>query len=363
MLIVKTILLCITVYIICFAAGSLFEGKTVKESLGMKLCLGLMLSWGILYVIAVPIMILQALSWGTENAYAKMAVFGSNSVVLLYSIALVVITAAGLIKCAVSLKKRDKLAAPISVLGKAEMIYLSIFLALVLFQLYKAVFFAYADGDDAYYVAVSELMGNGENSLYIKNPYTGGPTSLQLRYAMAPFPLWVGYFARIFGIKATVVSHVCMPIILIPVTYIIYNMIGEKLFEANKEKKYIFLCLLAVFILFAHYSYNSAEVFLLTRTRQGKAALANIVIPLMFCFFQNLASKDEFKVNISDYIKIELVAIATMLTSVFGNILVLIMLFGLFIYSFIRRAKWKDRILVATMAIPSLVVVGVYFLM
>ena len=114
--------------------------------------------------------------------------------------------------------------------------------------------------------------------------------------------------------------------------------------------------------MFSHYSYNSAEVFLLTRCRQGKEALANIIIPLLFYEMLCLAREDEWKITAKNYILIIFICIAGALTSVFGNVLMLIMLFGNFIYALHRRAGLREIIKAAVLAGPPLLVLGLYML-
>lgn len=361
MLIAKAALLCITVYLVCFFAGNLVQ-KRENSSVGIRLCTGLMLMWALFYVCAVPIILLQPNTWGFTTNLEASALWGSNTLVKLYTVLLGAVAVAGAVRFVLELRKKEKSEEERKLLKRTEIIYLGVFLALVLFQLIKAVFYAYADGDDAYYLAVAQIMGNGENSMYTKDAYTGNPTETQIRYALAPLPIWIGYWARMFKLNAAIVNHICMQVILIPFTYIIYNLIGEKLFGDNKEKKYMFLCMVAVFVIFAHYSYYSSEVFLLTRTRQGKAALGNIIVPLLFYVFMDISSEEEFSISVKNYVRILLIAVAAMITSMFGNILVLVMLFGLFIYSFIRHSKFIYSALIALAAFPSLAALAVYFL-
>ena len=81
------------------------------------------------------------------------------------------------------------------------------FLALLAFQLVQAVRMAYADGDDAYYVAISAITQDAEN-MYVKLPYTGGETGLDARHGLAPFPIWISFLARMAGTPA---GYPCAP--------------------------------------------------------------------------------------------------------------------------------------------------------
>ena len=90
------------------------------------------------------------------------------------------------------------------------------------------------DGDDAYYV-VQSVITDETDTLYRILPYTGFSTSLDMRHAMAVFPIWIAYLARMTGIHATIVSHSILPLVLIPLTYLIYYEIGKVLFKEKED--------------------------------------------------------------------------------------------------------------------------------
>jgi len=72
-----------------------------------------------------------------------------------------------------------------------------------------------------------------------------------------------------------------LPLVLIVMTYGIYYLIGRALLKKNTIYLPVFMICIALVILFGGYSTYSAENFLLVRTAQGKAVIANIVIPFM----------------------------------------------------------------------------------
>ena len=152
---------------------------------------------------------------------------------------------------------------------------------LIFFQIFMAVTHASFDGDDAYYV-VQSVITDETNTLYRILPYTGLGTSMDMRHSMAVFPLWIAYVARMSGIHATIVSHTILPVVLIPLTYMIYYEIGKKLFKEKAEQLpayMIFVCMLQIF---GNVSIYSNATFFLMRTWQGKSMLANVVIPGIF---------------------------------------------------------------------------------
>ncbi len=217
----------------------------------------------------------------------------------------------------VSLAKqvRERIAAQGKRMSWAERIEWLLFFGLLGFQLYKAAAYASFDGDDAYYV-VESLIAQQADVMYRILPYTGRPTDLDIRHALAVFPMWVAFIAKRSGIHATIVSHTIMPFVLIPLSYLVYYEIGRRLFRFNphsgdkektaleqmkkeragrrqmeddtflhRENLPIFMILMAVFQIFGNVSIYTNETFFLTRTWQGKAVAGSLVIPALFWMF------------------------------------------------------------------------------
>lgn len=162
-----------------------------------------------------------------------------------------------------------------------EAVLWSFFAALLLFQLVQAVRMTYADGDDAYYVALSTITSNA-HTMYQKLPYTGGATELDIRHGLAPFPMWIAHLVLASGAAASTTAHIAVPLMLIAMTYGIFYLLGEKLFRNRRKYLPLFLVFLELLILFGDYSIYTAENFMIARSRQGKAALGNIIVPMLF---------------------------------------------------------------------------------
>ncbi len=180
----------------------------------------------------------------------------------------------------------------------AERIEWLLFLLLLGFQLYKAVAYASFDGDDAYYVAAS-LIAQQADTMYTILPLTGRHTGLDIRHALAVFPMWVAFVAQKSHIHATILSHTIIPLVLIPLTYLVYYEIGRILFgrpdrpaksERSGENLPLFMILMAVFQIFGNVSIYTNETFFLTRTWQGKAVAGSLVIPALLWLFLLLYS-------------------------------------------------------------------------
>lgn len=246
-------------------------------------------------------------------------------------------------------------------LSKNEIIYLGLFVAVVLFQIYKALFYAYEDGDDAYYIAIAEEASKSLR-MYRVDAYLGHEILVNYRYALALFPMWIASVSRVGGVSVAMLSHTILPPILILVTYIIYVEISRLLFEENKEKRYMFLCLISVFVMFENVSTSTQGTFLLTRARQGKEALADIVLPMLFLYLFRIV-KNEGKILFSDWIQLCIACTAAAFTSMFANLLAPLMLLALCIWMLIKKKKFKDLVIVAAAAIPNAAFLLLYMIM
>jgi len=160
------------------------------------------------------------------------------------------------------------------------------FAAVLVFQIYKSITMAFADGDDAYYIPISASAVAG-NELYTVIPYDGYHTTMDMRHALAPFPIWIAFLSRISGIHSTVLAHTILGSVLILVCYSIYYRIAYMLFRNNRNGIPVFMLLVSVLVMFSNYSFYTVETFLITRTTQGKAVLGNIIVPfIMLCLLQ-----------------------------------------------------------------------------
>lgn len=192
---------------------------------------------------------------------------------------------------------KERAAACVKRLSVAEWIEWLLFFVLLGFQLYKAVAFASFDGDDAYYV-VESLIAQETDVMYRILPYTGRPTDLDVRHALAVFPMWVAFVSVRAGVHATIVSHVVMPLVLIPLTYLLYFEIGRLFFgklpqiNGKRENLPVFMIIMSMFQIFGNVSIYTNETFFLTRTWQGKAVAGSLVIPALLWVFLILYEKD-----------------------------------------------------------------------
>lgn len=248
--------------------------KTVKNP-GVTLLAGYLLMWSVFEVITVPAVILIQYN----NFLFVLRWFMAAAILL---------SIVGILLIYLRVKRKREEVRPIllSDLVSHKMslevkIEWAVFFALVGFQLYMAVTRASFDGDDAYYV-VQSLMAQQNGGMYKNLPYTGRSSPLDVRHALAVFPMWVAFVSVKAGIHATIVSHVVMPLLLIPLGYLVYYEVARALFPFRKENIPVFMIIMGMFQMFGNVSIYTNETFFLTRTWQGKAIAGSFVIPMLF---------------------------------------------------------------------------------
>ncbi len=353
MLLQLLILVCL-LYILPMAAGMLpaaFVEKYQKNILFMWIC-GTIEVWAFFQVLSVPFII-------REKGFQEMATY--------YGYLCIALAGIGILVWIIRIKKY-----PFYRLVSAESndkknltkFFWGIFIVLLLMQVGAAAFLAFADGDDAYYVATS-LISLDSNTMYEKLPYTGGFTGLEMRHAVAPFPVWISFLAKISGMHAGVISHIVLPIVLIPMTYAIYGLIGRKIYPRNEKMFPVYMIFVSILVLWGNYSISTTETFLITRTRQGKAALGNVIIPFLIFLLLLMGEKIQEKKKVPLtywYIAINLVT-AACLCSALGAFLAA-MLLGVFCLCQIACNKqWRLVLPTLLSCIPAIVFVGIYALL
>lgn len=239
----------------------------------------------------------------------------------------------------------------------------AVFWALLAFQLVQAVRLTYADGDDAFYVAVSSIT-NASDSMYQILPYTGGYTLLDARHGLAPFPIWISFLARVSGIPAVSVAHVVLPVVLISMTYTIFFMLGRRLFPDKDGRLPLFLIFSEILILFGDYSFHSMENFMIARSRQGKAVLGSIVIPFLLYLLLLVCQKikDKQTLSLKLYLLLAVTGVSGCLCSALSAFLLclLIGVTGLIAAGIYRR--WNVLIPLAASCLPCACYAMVYLL-
>lgn len=263
----KMVLFCIAMVIIPFLVGMLYMGRQKRiKALGfLGLLQGMFTIFGVFQIVAIPLIFLR------------------ESLTLLVWVMGVIVGGLMLLSLVLHIKKiPDIIRAYLRALASMpwQLWAAGVF---VVIQTCISVIGFHVDNDDAFYVA-SAATAVETDTIFSVNPYTGDPYgALPTRYVLSPFPGFIGMLSKVSGIHTAVIAHTLLPAILIPFCYVVYALIGKKLFRSDKKKIGNFLILVSVIHIFSNYSVYTTGVFLLTRVWQGKAVLTGILLPAVIC--------------------------------------------------------------------------------
>lgn len=297
MTLVKCFLFALLVIIVPIAVGG-FPAAFVKEqkkSIGFMWISGCMTVWALFQVLCVY----AVFERGDEGYHFLRKYFLIGMAVLVLVGVLTLLISFGIDKKKQPLQSGEGAGSPKQSrrkMGTGEKIGYLLFGLLLLFQLVMAVCYTYGDGDDAYYVAVSTLTESSK-TLYKLMPYSMGSTTMDIRHSLAPFPVWIALLADYCDLRTVMVAHSMLPPVLITMTYVIFYKIGEILFANHRERIPYFLSMASLLILFGDTSFYTVENFMIARSRQGKAALGSIILPMMLylilAIFQRIQKKEK----------------------------------------------------------------------
>ena len=240
-------------------------------------------------------------------------------------------------------------------------IYMIIIGLLLVFQIVQALRLASYDVDDAFYNAYAKS-AQQYGTLYRVDPSTGRSFQLDMRHAMALFPIFQAIVSSLSGIHLLIVSHKIMPIVLIPLSYIVICEMSKVLFSQSREKQMLFVLLINVFRLFGNISEYTTETFFYIRTWQGKSLAGNFVIPLLLWLFLCMWDDRDNKEGIVYWVLIGVTVIAGGASSSLAVLLTCGMIMLYATLSCIRekniRTLWKALL----SCVPGMLYIIVYIL-
>lgn len=223
-----------------------------------------------------------------------------------------------------------------------------IVIASVLAQMVFFYFNNHMNGDDSYYIAQS-VITDLIDTMYQRDAYTGTPMGLDVRHALSVLPIFVTWIGRVCGVHAATAAHAVLGPVFLAVCYGVYVLLGRALFRGKRSMVPLFVLLVQIWYLWGNISIYTPETFLYTRTWQGKAVFANIILPVAFYLLYRLFT--EWK-NI--YVALLfLLSIAGIFTTT-ASVYLLSMLYGIAaLYCLITRRQWKKFLRVAVCAVPA----------
>lgn len=241
--------------------------------------------------------------------------------------------------------------------GKEWLVW-SVAIFLILFQTWLLAGNMHTDTDDARFVA--EAMEAYEKDTMLQyHPLTGEflghPIGEMNKDISAPFPFFYTLLGKLFQLSPTIVAHVVLPILLIPLAYLVYYLIGRYLLKGNRLYTGLFLNLLSLVHLFAFESIYATGYTLLTIIWQGRSVLAMIILPFVWYLLMYLTSDCEDKDARRYYLLLCCAVIAACLTSSMSAILAPILTAAYMVVNVMKRRSVMPLFWMFLLWIPSII--------
>lgn len=268
-MILSIAIFCCVCGIIPILLGSLYIGTPNKETnsgIIRNYAQGMFMMWGIFQIIAIPLLLMR-------KSLTILTIIWSIVILSLCLLAII--------------KGRNKIISIFKIKTSLKN-YISwqivVAILLIVVQTYMLTVRMHTDADDAFYVAAATTAVETDSILSF-DAYTGGLLkSLPTRYALSPFFAFTAMISKICKIHTMIVAHTLFPLILIPLAYMVYTLLGRRYFKDKTKAVGIFLITISLLQIFSAFSIYTVGVFTLTRIWQGKAILAGILIPAIFYF-------------------------------------------------------------------------------
>lgn len=295
-----------------------------KNNLILAFVVGYLIEFAICQLVAVPMIFMNAKFTTLLYIY-----IGINLILSLVSIV-------------INLKRfKELITSNIEYIKKMPKLLTLVVIILVGIQVYGLVGYMHLDDDDAFYVGTA-VTSVQTNTIYKYSPTTGSDAGehLDLRYKLGPFPVYYAIMSNIINIHPTIFAHTIMPIVFLPLAYMVIGLLAKRLFKDDKEQTMLFLIFINIMSIWGNYSIRNNFSFLLFRIWQGKSILANIIIPGVWLFYL-LGKENDFK--LINYIMIFILILAGCLTTTMGIALPPLSLMLLAIADEVSKINFKDQ--------------------
>lgn len=263
-----------------FFGGTFLSGCVIRrmfklqsEGILFSVVSGTMLWWALMELLLVPMTM-------------RMASF--RSFVYVYSAVLAAIAVAGICCWKDILEDGKRLSREIRqylTLGHAAAVLL------IVYQLYFIHHHMYLEWDDTYYVNLANEAVFSDK-IYWVYPETGSLADFDKRYVLSLWPIFYAWMSKLIGVIPTIMAHTILPWLMIPLAYMVYALIGKRLFSKDPQMQGMFLAFAVLLHLFMSGEHTSGLTFLSITPWVGKGVLATILIPTLFYWIVRTAQED-----------------------------------------------------------------------
>lgn len=254
---------------ICYMFGSMLDFKSEKNT-GERIVVGLIIIMALFQAVALPFM------------YYETSVSPLYMICIGFCIAVIVAYIVLFVKNKEWCNIKRKLLVLCHSASKKKILIWGGLIALILFQVFYVIYYQHADEDDSYYIAqINTVLET--NRLMDIEPTTGIDSFKQLAtYKLIGHEVLLSLIAKFFHANAAFLCHMVMPIVMIPIHYLIVYELAKVIKPKYKE---IFFLLCLFVNAFSAFSGATSSAFLFYRIWQGKAVLVSILLPFMMLEF------------------------------------------------------------------------------
>lgn len=320
----KLVIIPVFMCVICYMAGTIW-GMKRESSVGERIVEGWIGVIALFQIIALPFM------------YFESSVTWLYRLCIGFIIILVVVYIGYVLKVGNWKNIKCEISSFYKKQTRKEMLFGAIIIGLVVFQVFYVVYFQHSDSDDSYYIAQINTIVE-TNYLMDVEPTTGINAFKQLvTYKLIGHEVMLSIIAKMFNVNAAFLSHMIMPVFMIPLHYIVVYQLAK---EIKYKYRKFFLLFSAVINMFSAFSGAAAPAWLLFRIWQGKAVLVSILLPILLLEFVKVYKKK----NVSAQSLIVMVSIlwGGFYASTVGLYLVPIVYFAYTVTYFFTYKDWKN---------------------
>lgn len=332
--------------VMLFFAGTMLSGYTIRHILKLKqegflfsILAGGMSWWALMEVILIPMTM-------------KLAAF--HTFVWVYTAAAGVLTVAGFFCWREILEDGKAL-----ISGWKQNLTLGHLVAIILiiWQLYYLAHHMYLEWDDTYYVNLANTALTTDK-IYWVYPETGTFADFDKRYVLSLWPIFYAWLSKLTGVLPTIMAHTILPWLILPFAYLVYVLIGRKLFPEDHQLQGMFLAMAVMLHLFMSGEHTAGLTFLSITPWVGKGVLATVLIPSLFYWILRTAEKEQT----ADFILLGMTSLAGCLLSSMGIMLTPVFVGTAMLLAGIRKKSISYVVKGACACIPC-VILGIYYIL
>ena len=328
-----------------FFGGAFFSGYALRRLLKLKnegflfsIVSGVMLWWAVMELILVPMTMQRA---------------AFHSFVYVYNAVTAVLVVCG-ICCWKDIVEDGRM------LIKEYRQYLTlghlVALILIVYQLLYIHHHMYLEWDDTYYVNLANE-AVCSNQIYWVYPETGAFADFDKRYVLSLWPIFYAWLSKLIGVIPTIVAHTILPWLIIPLAYMVYALIGKRLFPKDGQLQGVFLAMAVLLHLFMSGQHTAGLTFLSITPWVGKGVLAAVLLPMLFYMVLRTAENG----SLGDWILTGVTGLGGCLLSSMGIMLIPVFIGTSVLLTALRKRTVMDIACGLAACAPCLIL-GVYYI-